>query len=395
MKKIKRKIVLIFALTLLIVLLTGVTAYAEDDAGKQLEEEIEDKLSELDFSELENWLNEYGGDLSGVAGQSFLDTVKEIIGGKYDMDGGGFLKAFSDLVMQAVKSAFPPLIAIFAIALLYSIVGGFSSGFLKKSTTEIIYFACYAAMISIVIAKVAALFVSASSTVNSMRSLMNASFPLLLTLLTALGAATSSSVYQPMTAVLTTGVTEVVSSLVMPLFIAATTMGIIGNLSKNVKLTKLTSFFKSCANFVLGGIFGIFATFLSVQGLTGAIADTVSVKTAKFALQSYVPLLGGYLSDGFDLVLAGIVLIKNSAGLVITLLIVAAVLAPVAEIAVFSLGLKLVSGLIEPFSDERFSAMLSGVSKNLGILIAIVLGVGFMFIVTVMLIVATCNVGVI
>ena len=108
-----------------------------------------------------------------------------------------------------------------------------------------------------------------------------------------------------------------------------------------------------------------------------------------------MPLLGGYLSDGFDLVLAGIVLIKNSAGLVITLLIIAAIIAPVIEIAVFSLGLRLVSGLIEPVSDERFSAMLTGVSKNLGILVAIILGVGFMFIVTVMLIVATCNAGVV
>lgn len=198
-----------------------------------------------------------------------------------------------------------------------------------------------------------------------------------------------------MTAVLATGVTSVVTSVVLPLFIAATTVGIIGHLSKNVKLSKLTSFFKSCADFILGGIFGIFATFLSVQGLTGAIADTVSVKTAKFALQSYVPLLGGYLSDGFDLVLAGLVLIKNSAGLVVTLLILSAIIVPVVEIAVFSLGLKLVGGLIEPFSDERFSAMLGGVSKNLGVLIAIVLGVGFMFILTVMLVVATCNAGVV
>ena len=93
--------------------------------------------------------------------------------------------------------------------------------------------------------------------------------------------------------------------------------------------------------------------------------------------------------------LAGLVLIKNSAGLVIALLILAAIAAPVIEIAVFSLGLRLISGLIEPLCDDRFSSMLYGVSKNLGILIAMIIGVGFMFIVTVMLIVATCNAGVV
>lgn len=393
MKKITGKLIAIFVLCVTVASLCCATAFAEESAEEKLEEEIEDKLDDLDLSGLESWLDEYGkGD---VAANGFIEAVKEIIAGKYDNDAGAFFNAAVSLASGAVKDSLPALIAIFAIALLYSVIGGLSGGFLKKSTTELIYFACYAAMISIVVAKTASLLVRATETVKSMQALMNAAFPVLLTLLTALGSVTSASVYRPMTAVLATGVTSVVTSVVLPLFIAATTVGIIGHLSKNVKLSKLTSFFKSCADFILGGIFGIFATFLSVQGLTGAIADTVSVKTAKFALQSYVPLLGGYLSDGFDLVLAGLVLIKNSAGLVVTLLILSAIIVPVVEIAVFSLGLKLVGGLIEPFSDERFSAMLGGVSKNLGVLIAIVLGVGFMFILTVMLVVATCNAGVV
>ena len=393
MKKITGKLIAIFVLCVTVASLCCATAFAEESAEEKLEEEIEDKLDDLDLSGLESWLDEYGkGD---VAANGFIEAVKEIIAGKYDNDAGAFFNAAVSLASGEVKDSLPALIAIFAIALLYSVVGGLSGGFLKKSTTELIYFACYAAMISIVVAKTASLLVRATETVKSMQALMNAAFPVLLTLLTALGSVTSASVYRPMTAVLATGVTSVVTSVVLPLFIAATTVGIIGHLSKNVKLSKLTSFFKSCADFILGGIFGIFATFLSVQGLTGAIADTVSVKTAKFALQSYVPLLGGYLSDGFDLVLAGLVLIKNSAGLVVTLLILSAIIVPVVEIAVFSLGLKLVGGLIEPFSDERFSAMLGGVSKNLGVLIAIVLGVGFMFILTVMLVVATCNAGVV
>ena len=397
MKRLKNKILIIFLLVVAITIICGTNAYAaesgEESAEEKLEKEIEDKLGQIDFSGIERWLDEYGDNGAGIADNGFLQAEKDIIGGKYDQDAGGFINALASIATSCVKDALPALISVFAIALLYSIVGGLSGGFLKKSTTELIYFACYAAMISIVIAKVASLLMKASATINSMQSLMNATFPILLTLLTALGSVTSASVYKPMTAVLATGVTTIVSSLVMPLFIAATTIGIVGNLSKNVKLTKLTDFFKSCANFILGGIFGIFATFLSVQGLTGAIADTISIKTAKFALQSYIPLLGGYLSDGFDLVLAGLVLIKNSAGLVIALLILAAIAAPVIEIAVFSLGLRLISGLIEPLCDDRFSSMLYGVSKNLGILIAMIIGVGFMFIVTVMLIVATCNAG--
>lgn len=389
----KKKAVVILILLICVAFASSGIAYAEESAEDKLQNEIEDKLDSLDMSELEKWLNENGNN-AFVSG-SFVQCVKDIINGRYDNNAGGFFKAALSVLTSAVSDILPTLAAIFAIAVLYGIVGGMSSGFLKKSTTELIYFACFCAMVSIVLVKVAVVVKDASATIFSMQSLMNAAFPVLLTLLTALGAVSSSAVYKPLMSLLATAVTNIVAKAVLPLFIAATVIGVVGNLSKNLKLEKLKKFFKSTANYILAGVFGIFVSFLTIQGLTGAIADSVSVKTAKFALQSYVPLLGGYLSDGFDLVLAGLVLIKNSAGMVTVLLILAAIAVPVVQIAVLSLGLKLVSGLTEPVSDDRFSKMLYGVSDNLNILISMLVGVGFMFTVTVMLVVATCNVGVV
>ena len=209
MKKITGKLIAIFVLCVTVASLCCATVFAEESAEEKLEEEIEDKLDDLDLSGLESWLDEYGkGD---VAANGFIEAVKEIIAGKYDNDAGAFFNAAVSLASGAVKDSLPALIAIFAIALLYSVVGGLSGGFLKKSTTELIYFACYAAMISIVVAKTASLLVRATETVKSMQALMNAAFPVLLTLLTALGSVTSASVYRPMTAVLSTGVTSVVT----------------------------------------------------------------------------------------------------------------------------------------------------------------------------------------
>ena len=151
MKRLKRKTALIIFLSLVALLLCGATVYAEESAEEKLEDEVEDKLGELDFSDLESWLDEYG-DIDGISENGILQTVKDVIGGKYDLNTQGFLSAAADMASGAVSAALPSLIAIFALALLYSIVGGFSGGFLKKSTTEILYFACYAAMISVVVA---------------------------------------------------------------------------------------------------------------------------------------------------------------------------------------------------------------------------------------------------
>ncbi|MDE5991141.1 MAG: stage III sporulation protein AE, partial [Clostridia bacterium] len=147
--------------------------------------------------------------------------------------------------------------------------------------------------------------------------------------------------------------------------------------------------------YILGGVFSLFIAFLTFQGLTGGVIDSISIKTAKFALQSYIPILGGYLSDGFDLMLASLVLIKNSLGIVSLLMILSVIALPTIKIAVLSLGLKLASGIIEPICDNKFGKMLHGISTNLTLLIVSLVGVGFMFLLTVMLVIYTFNVGVV
>ena len=101
------------------------------------------------------------------------------------------------------------------------------------------------------------------------------------------------------------------------------------------------------------------------------------------------------MSDGFDLMLASLVLIKNSLGIVSLLMILSVIALPTIKIAVLGLGLKLASGIIEPICDSKFSKMLHGVSTNLTLLIVSLVGVGFMFLLTVMLVIYTFNVGVI
>ena len=110
-------------------------------------------------------------------------------------------------------------------------------------------------------------------------------------------------------------------------------------------------------------------------------------------VSSYVPILGGYLSDGYDLAFAGIVLLKNSIGLVGTFILIATVAFPVCKMAVLSLAMKFTSAIIEPLGEKRISNMLMMTSKNLSLLIAAAMGVAFMFLILIMLAISSCNMG--
>ena len=102
--------------------------------------------------------------------------------------------------------------------------------------------------------------------------------------------------------------------------------------------------------------------------------------------------MGGYLSDGMDLILSSTLLIKNSLGLVGVLMVVSTILQPLLEIIVFSLLLKLVSAILQPMGNNKTSNFLMSTSKSITMLSTSVIAIGFMYLISIGLMMTTANV---
>ena len=214
----------------------------------------------------------------------------------------------------------------------------------------------------------------------------------MLTLISSIGSVVTASVYQPAVAFLSSIISQIFILILVPVFIFVLVFNVVGNLSSNVKLEKLSNFFTSLFKWIIGIVFTLFIAFLSIQGITAISADGISIKTAKFALKSYVPILGGYLSDGISLIMASSVLIKNAVGVSGLVLLLATIISPVTKVLIFSLSLKLVAGIIEPLSEKRISNFIYGVAKSLSMLVACIVGMGFMYLISVGLVMCSANI---
>ncbi|MGN0822257.1 MAG: hypothetical protein ACI4NG_00635, partial [Candidatus Gallimonas sp.] len=111
-------------------------------------------------------------------------------------------------------------------------------------------------------------------------------------------------------------------------------------------------------------------------------------RAAKYAVSSSVPLVGGFLSSGLDLVLAGSSLIKNALGSFAVLMLFAAVFRPLVLLVVFQLFLRLSAAATEPVGG-KISAFLSHLAGDLGYFIAGILSVAFMYFVTLLLLICS------
>ena len=113
-----------------------------------------------------------------------------------------------------------------------------------------------------------------------------------------------------------------------------------------------------------------FSLFLTVRGLNSNVYDGISLRALKYTVNSSVPLVGGILRDGLDLILASGILVKNALGAVAIIIIFGIVIQPILEIACISLALKLVNAVLQPLNNDRVSAFINSVGGIINFLIA-------------------------
>ena len=199
----------------------------------------------------------------------------------------------------------------------------------------------------------------------------------------------SAAVYQPAVAVLTSVVSKIFSMVLLPIFVFAVILTIISHISPNIKLDKLAGFLFTLFKWIVGIVFTVFMGFLAIKGITAGSIDTVSFKTARYSLSTYVPIVGGYLSEGLNLILASCVLIKNAIGTCGLFVLLASVFVPLVQLILFSFVLKFTGAALQPLSDSRISNFVSSLSKVFVMPIAMILAVVFMYVVFVGLIMCT------
>lgn len=367
-------------------------AYAEESVEDKLNEALDGQLNELNLSEFERFVK---GLESDYFNGEIKETIRKFINGEEIFSFELIVQTFGGKAIKDAISCLPICASIILIVILSNTLTKFSSRINGNATENLVRFVCFCAILVLLSGSVLSLAEDIKNTVLNLANFMNVIFPIMLTLLLVVGGGTSVGIFSPYVAILSTLIINGVNAVVIPIFFACFVLSVVGNLSEEVKLDGIRKFLKTFCDWLLGLGFGVFSIFLAGQSITSSGFDSISIKATKFALGSYVPILGGYLSDGFDVVLASSVLIKNAVGVTGIFVIFFSILLPLVKLIVFTLALKLTAGLTQAVADKKTSELLNGVSSTVSMLITLLLGTAFVFFFVLLLMVYTANVGVI
>lgn len=383
---------LLLVVTCLYLFPTNTFVSAQSDEDVDIEEEISSSASEIiddiDFGELENILSSL--DTLTIFDGSIKDKINDILSGEYFTNYSSVFLAIISLIIGDIRGILPFVFTLLAIGILTTLLSEFQHE--KSSSGDIVYFVTLSVMIITVIFAFKDILQTTSSTINSIVNQMRIIFPILITMLSSIGSLSSVSIYNPLVAILTTCVSVVFDKILYPIFIVMLIFNILGNITKNIRLDKFQSFLGSVFKWMVGMVFTLFAGFLSIQGISAGKFDGISIKATKFAVKSYIPIIGSYISDGMDFIILGSILVKNTVGLIGIVILFLSIISPIITIVVVKLALSLVSAVLELSGNYRMSNFLSSCSKILIYPIVIIIGVAFMYIMTISLIMYTANI---
>ncbi|MFD1176245.1 stage III sporulation protein AE [Paenibacillus puldeungensis] len=286
------------------------------------------------------------------------------------------------------------LVTIVLLSIFSMILETLQTAFERKQVSKVAYSICYMVILVLAINSFHVAITYATGAITGMIDFMMAMVPLLFTLLASMGNAVTVTVTHPLVVFMVHTVGTVVHRVVFPLLFFSAVLHIVSSLSEKYKLTQLANLLRTISMAVLGIMLTIFLGVISVKGITGSVADGVTLRAAKYLTGNFVPVVGKVFADATDTVISASLLVKNSIGLVGVIILLFLCAFPAIKIITLALIFNLSAAAMQPLGDSPVITCLETIGKSMIYVFAALAAVGMMFFLAITIMLTAGNITV-
>ena len=353
----------------------GQLVHAQDNNSVISNDEINDDLEGLyDYISTMKSNFELINDLDPVSYiKNYIST------GKGNLSFSKICDAAFSLLFKEVKTVLSMCIIIVVIGIICSLIKNLQSAFSSESISEIAFYACYALMIIVLTRTFIISLDLAKDIITQISGFMSKLLPILVVMLGVAGGFTESATMDPIVLGTTIIIPKIYLNIILPLILITFVLQFTNNISTEPKISNLCSLVKSSVLWIQGLILTVYIGLLTVRGITASTIDAVTLKTAKFTIDNFIPIVGKTFSDAIASVAGYSLIIKNAIGSVGLLVLILIILYPIIKIFLSSIILKISSSLLEPIADKRITKAVFSAGDSLILILSSVLCVSLMF----------------
>lgn len=326
------------------------------------------------------------------SGVSAKKVLKKMIDGENVLELESVFQKGIGMVREMLSERRGLLLKLLAPILLCAVIGRFQDALGGGSVFSVVRWICFLFVAQEQIRQTMRVCGRTLKTVADTATGMQTVFQPLVTLLSAVGGTGSAAVLQPVVAASASAVIFVCEKVCLPLATAYLALKTLDSLTDGWSLSRVCKLCRQAANLMMGVSLTAFTGVMSICGFTAAARDGVSLRAAKFAVDSFVPEVGGLLSDTAETVAASSLVVKNALGATGVALLCARIAAPLLDVLVTALIFRVASAMAEPFDESRIAECFDAACGAMGILTGCLLSVGAMFMILIAQMVAAGNI---
>lgn len=328
-------------------------------------------------------LEDYASGLTNGLSENYsLDNILDAtVKGESVFDTGQIIESLKALFFYETKAALAVGIEILSICIIIGLLHNLTASFGKKGVSEIASLVCCIVVIGLAMTNFNTAFQMTMDAVKTITYTMEILLPVLLAVLISMGQVASGTIMNPLLLTSVTVFQAIIKEVVMPVIFAAAVFSLLNGLTEKDYVNKLSKLLRQAALFITGILMTLMYGIIAVQGLIAKTSDSLIMGTAKFSLDAFIPIVGGFTSDTVELFLTCMGSIKNIIGLFGILMIVTLILSPLIKILAIAIVYKVTALVIDPIAPKKLSDAVSDIGSTLISMGAILFLSSLMFII--------------
>lgn len=169
------------------------------------------------------------------------------------------------------------------------------------------------------------------------------------------------------------GLIALATYVITPLSVAYLSVCTCGSLSPVLNVSGLSELYKRAATWSLSLIMTVYLGVLSIQTTVNAAADNLALKTGKFVIGTFIPVVGGAVSEAVSTVGACVSLLKSTVGIYGIIAEALIVIPLVLWLVAWRLSLSVSSSVATLFDCAKIATLLRAADTAVSFLLSVVL----------------------
>lgn len=292
---------------------------------------------------------------------------------------------FSEIASISEKSSKAPLNSFavcIGIMLLCTVTEGFRFGLAEKRLLTVQNAVGAVCVCTAVIMPLCSLIYRTSEIINGAAGFMLLYVPVLAGLLITSGRETTAAAYYGSMMMFGNFVSAVSSKIVVPLMNIFLALSVTSAVSPKLSFGSLCGSLYKTAKQVLVFAVSVFVTVTSIQTIVTSSMDNVSKRTIRFALGSFVPVVGNVIGEAITTFNGSLDMLRAGSGVFVIMAAGIIVLPVLIECTIWRMALYLLDSSAEILGLSQMRGVFKALSDAAGLMTAVIICILMVFIIT-------------